>query len=87
VVTRGRFFTLFIDSAGSFQRGREIGDRSAQVIVFQIEKCFDQARAGSMESQNKIAARRLLIIAQPPTSHFGCVLKISQLTAMKAWQS
>jgi len=27
------------------QRRREIGDRSAQFVGFQIEKCFDQARA------------------------------------------
>jgi hypothetical protein len=32
-------------SAGSFQCRREIGDRSPQFIVLQIEKRFDQARA------------------------------------------
>jgi len=31
--------------AGSFQSRREISDRLAQFIVFQIKKCLDQARA------------------------------------------
>jgi hypothetical protein len=34
-------------SQGSFQCHREIGDRSAQFIGFQIQKCFDQAWVAS----------------------------------------